>query len=234
MPYRRLPNTDSARVRALRTAIERKRFYLEGTVFSFDITKLEALLRNCETPYTHYKRSLEAQSKASQKLQKLTREARLYVSHFIQVLNLCIMRNEIKASVKNLYNLPMDNYAVPDLSSNDSLLEIGQNIIEGENKRLLEGGTPIYNPSIARVKVAYSLFKDALISQKQYQNTTNFHLAELTAQRTNVDSVIKELWDQIETFFANKPERERLSNCREFGVVYYYRKGEENIEELDK
>lgn len=231
MPYRRLPNTDSARVRALKTAIEKKRFYLGGKVFSIDITKLEAQLRAFETPYMHYQRSLETQVKASQKLQKLTRDARLYVSHFIQVLNLCIMRNEIKASVKKFYKLPEKGYAVPDLNTNDALLEIGKNIIEGEQARLLEGGTPIYNPSIARVNVAYSQFKDAYIAQKQFQHTTNYHLEELSAQRDKIDEVIKELWDEIEAYFANKPEKERLTSCREFGVVYYYRKGEKNIEE---
>lgn len=231
MPYRRLPNTDSARVRALKTAIEKKRFYLGGKVFSFEITKLEASLRNLETPYMHYKRSLETQVKASQKLQKLTRDARMYVSHFIQVLNLCIMRNEIKPSVKKLYKLAEDNYAVPELTTNEALLEVGKNIIEGEQARLLEGGTPIYNPSIARVNVAYSQFKDAYIAQKQFQSTTNYHLEELSAQRDKADEIIKELWDQIEAFFADKPEKERLASCREFGVIYYYRKGEKNIEE---
>lgn len=230
MPYRRLPNTDNARVRALKTAVEKKRFYRGGAVFTLEMSYLEGLLRTFEASQMHYKNSLETQVKENKKFQKLIRDARLYVSHFIQVLNMCIMRHEIKSSVKKFYQLPLDSYAVPDLSTNDALLEIGKNIIAGEQARLMEGGTPIYNPTIARVNVAYSLFRDAYVAQKQYQSTTNYHLEELTNQRDDVDKVLKELWNQIEAFFEKLPEAERLKACREFGVVYYYRKGEELVE----
>lgn len=226
MPYRRLPNTDNARIRAMKMAVEKKRFYLHGDVFSIDMFHLENLLRNFEASQSYYKKSLETQANSNRKFQKLIRDARLYVSHFIQVLNLCVMRNELKPVVKKHYKLPLDNFAVPDLSSNDALLEIGQNIVDGEQARLMEGGTPIYNPSIARVNVAFSLFKDAYVSQRQYQGITNRTLDELAGQRGEIDEILRELWNQIEESFANLPEEERLKKCKEFGVVYYYRKGE--------
>lgn len=227
MPYRRLPNTDNARIRALKTAVDKKRFhYHEGEVFSIDLSTLEMLLRNFEASQIHYRKSLEIQAGSNKKFQRLIRDARLYVSHFIQVVNLSIMRNELRSSIKKHYKLPEDSFAVPDLSSNDALLEVGGNLIEGEQKRLLEGGTPIFNPTIARVNVAYSQFKDAYFSQKQYQTTTNRHLDELTSQRDDVDKVILDLWNQIEDHFKDLPEAERLEKCREYGVVYYYRKGE--------
>lgn len=234
MPYRRLPNTDNARIRALKTAVEKKRFYLQGEVFSIELFQLENLLRNFESSQLHYRNSLDTQVNANKKFQRLIRDARLYVSHFIQVVNLCIMRHELKPAIKKFYQLPPDSSAVPDLSSNDALLEIGANLIEGEKNRLLEGGTPIYNPTIARVKVAYSLFKDAYYSQKQYQVATNRYLDELTAQRADVDAVILELWNQIEAHFKDLPEVERLNMCREFGVVYYYRKNEKQEENQDQ
>lgn len=232
MPYRRLPNTDNARIRALKTAIEKKRFYLGGEVFMIEMGQLEVLLRNFESSQIHYKKSLEIQANANKKFQKLIRDARLYVSHFIQVLNLCVMRHEFKSSIKKLYKLPLDNLAVPELSSNDALLEVGGNIIEGEQARLLEGGAPIYNPSIARVNVAYTLFKEAYIAQKQYQSTTNHHLDELASQRSAIDKVLVVLWNQIEAHFDKLPEVEKLKNCKDFGVVYYYRKGE--LEKLEQ
>lgn len=227
MPYRRLPNTDNARIRALKTAVNKKRFqYYEGDVFSIDLSTLEMLLRNFEASQIHYRKSLEVQAGSNKKFQRLIRDARLYVSHFIQVVNLSIIRNELRPAIKKYYKLPEDSFAVPDLSSNEALIEIGANLIEGEQKRLLEGGTPIYNPTIARVNVAYSQFKDAFISQKQYQTTTSRHLEGLTSQRDAVDNVILDLWNQIEDYFKDLPEVERLDKCREYGVVYYYRKGE--------
>ena len=43
-------------------------------------------------------------------------ETRLYISHFIQVLNLAVLRDEIKVVHKELYDLPEAN-VVPDLLS---------------------------------------------------------------------------------------------------------------------
>lgn len=232
MPYRRLPNTDNARIRALKTAVNKKRFYRGADVFSVDLLKMENHLRNFEASQVHYKNSLEIQVSSNKKFQRLVRDARLYVSHFIQVLNLCIIRHELKESVKKYYKLPLDGYAVPDLSNNEALLEVGGNTIDGEQARLLDGGIPIYNPTIARVNVAFSLFKDAYFAQKLHQSTTNRHLEELTAQRADIDRIIKDIWDQVEDHFKNvQDEDERLNKCREYGVVYYYRKGELNKEQ---
>lgn len=226
MPYRRLPNTDSARIKALKAAIEKSRAAIKQDVISVDIKKLENILRNFESAYIRYKDSLEAQATANKKFQKLVKNARLYISHFIQVYNLSIIRNEIKKETKPLYNIDPENFTVPDLSANDSIIKWGENIIKGEQSRISHGGTPIYNPTIARVNVAYSLFKEAYFAQKTYQNTTNRHLESLSEQRQDVDDILTILWNQIEDAFARFPQEERLERCKEYGVVYYLRKNE--------
>lgn len=231
MPYRRLPNTDSARIKALRTAIDKSRYSYGRNVISMDIKKLETILRNFESAYIRYKDSLESQATANKKFQKLVKNARLYISHFIQVLNLSIIRNEIKKEVKVLYNLAPDNFSVPELTSNDSLLQWGENIINGEKARTAQGGTPIYNPTIARVNVAYSLFKDAYFVQKTYQSTTSRSLELLSEQRNDVDDILTILWNQIEETFSGLPQEKRLESCKEYGVVYYLRKEEKEKEE---
>ena len=99
--------------------------------------------------------------------------ARLYISHFIQVLNLAVLRDEIKTwRIKNIYGLPEAN-VVPDLLSEAALVEWGKKIIEGEQQRTAQGGIPIYNPTIARVKVHYDIFLDSYERQKNYQALTN-------------------------------------------------------------
>lgn len=226
MPYRRLPNTDNARIKALRTAIEKHNSLFGRNVISLDVNKLEVMLRNFENAQIRYKDSLETQASANRKFQKYVKNAKLYISHFIQVLNLCVIRNEIKKEQKLLYNLEPENFTVPDLSSNDSILYWGESIISGEQSRITQGGAPIYNPTIARVNVAFSLFKDAYFSQKTHQNTTARQLETLSEQREDVDYVLSTLWNQIETAFANLPNDERIARCKEYGVVYYLRKEE--------
>jgi len=233
MPYRRLPNTDNARIRALKTAIEKHNSLFGQNVISLDIRKLELMLRNFESAQIRYRSSLDTQAASNRKFQKLVKNARLYVSHFIQVLNFCVIRNEIKKEHKQLYNLDPDNNTVPDLTSNDSLLYWGDNIVKGEQLRLTHGGAPIYNPTIARVNVAFSQFKDAYFAQRTYQNTTTRQLDVLSEQREDIDYVLAALWNQIETAFANLPNKERIERCKEYGVVYYLRKEEREKEERE-
>lgn len=231
MPYRRLPNTDNARIRALRTAIEKNNSLFGQDVIKLDIRKMEAMLRNFETAQTHYRESLQTQAAANRKFQRLIKNARLYISHFIQVLNFSVIRNEIKKELKELYNLAPDSTTVPDLTSNDSLLYWGENIIKGEQTRLMQGGTPIYNPTIARVNVAFSQFKDAYFAQKTYQNTTVRQLEALSQQRSDIDDTLCTLWNQIEEAFVGFSSKERIGRCKEFGIVYYLRKGEKENEQ---
>ncbi len=231
MPYRRLPNTDNARIRALRTAIERHNSLFGQDVVLLDIRKLELKLLNFENAQIRYRDSLQTQATANKNFQKQIKNARLYISHFIQVLNLCVIRNEIKKEQKQHYNLDPDNFTVPDLTNNDSLLYWGDSIIKGEQTRITQGGAPIYNPAIARVKVAFSLFKDSYFAQKTHQNTTVRELDLLTEQRSGMDEVLSTLWNQIESAFAGLPSKERLDRCKEYGVVYYLRKEEKESSE---
>lgn len=226
MPYRRLPNTDNARIKALKTAIERHNSIFGQGVITLEVHKLEQMLRNFEGAYVRYKNSLDTQAAANRKFQKLIKNARLYVSHFTQVLNFCVIRGEIRKDTKQLYGIEPNNFTVPDLISNDSLLYWGENVINGEQARIRQGGAPIYNPAIARVNVAFSQFKDAYFAQKTYQNTTARELEGLSVQREDIDRTLTILWNQVEAAFANFPPNERLERCKEYGVVYYLRREE--------
>ena len=226
MPYRRLPNTDNARIKALRTAIQKLRSNGGKDIKSVDYITLETLLRNFENVQGLYKSSLETQSSSNRKFQKLVKNTRLYISHFIQVLNLCVIRGEVKPEAKQLYNIEPDNYAVPDLISNEAIIKWGDLVIKGEQARVSQGGTPIYNPTIARVNVTYSQFKDAFFVQKTHQNTTARHLKNMSCQREGIDSALYKLWNEVEALYMGLPDSERYDKCREYGIVYYLRKNE--------
>ena len=88
-----------------------------------------------------------------------------------------------------MYGLPEAN-VVPDLLSEASLVEWGKKIIEGEQLRTTQGGIPIYNPTIARVKVHYDIFLESYERQKNYQALTNRSLDELASMRDRADELI--------------------------------------------
>ncbi|MFA6864126.1 MAG: hypothetical protein WCS11_09625, partial [Dysgonamonadaceae bacterium] len=141
-------------------------------------------------------------------------------------LYLSIIRNEIKPNNLSLYGLDESNMLVPDLSTNEMVLEWGQKIIEGEQKRISNGGVPIYNPTIAKVKVMYSIFKDGYHTQQIHQKATNRTQNEVVNFRAEIDTLILELWDQVENANMNLPAQKKIDRNKEYGIVYYYRKGE--------
>lgn len=229
MPYRRLPNTDQARVRALKTAVEKAESYNVHDLAITLKTLFEArnFLQRFEAAQIYYTQCYDNQSRSSKKHQANVKTARLYISHFIQVLNLAVLRDEIKMVHKKLYGLPNAN-ALPDLLGEAALVEWGQKIIEGEQRRTSQGGgIPIYNPNIARVKVHYDIFIDSYERQKNYQALTSRSLDELASMRARADELILDIWNQVEAKFQDvTPTEARLKKCRDYGLIYYYRSNE--------
>ena len=230
MPYRRLPNTDLARVRALKSAVERcDKYNVYDLAISLKtLTEAKNFLLRFEGAQAYYKQCYDNQSRASRKHQANVKMARLFISHFIQVLNMAVLRAEIKKSHKELYGLPIDNFNVPDLTSETAIVEWGAKIIEGERRRQAAGGgAPIYNPTIAKVKVHYDIFMEGYTRQKELQTITGRSLEELAAMRNTADEIILNIWNQVEKKHEKvEPNEKRLDICREYGVVYYYRSNE--------
>jgi hypothetical protein len=233
MPYRRLPNTDQARLRALTQAVEKGDNYdIHNLVISLNtLSEARNFLRKFVQAQNYYKLCFDNQAQSSKLHQPTVKMARLYVSHFIQVLNMAVQRSEIKPFYKEWYGLPLDNYNVPDLMAESAIAEWGEKIIVGEQNRIAHGGIPIYNPTIAKVKVHYDIFMEGYLRQKNLQAITGKSLEKLAEMRPVADELILDLWNQIEKKFENlQPNELRLDKCREYGVIYYYRSSEKKIE----
>jgi len=231
MPYRRLPNTDQARLRAFRTAIQQadKQNFGEQVIAYKTIHEAKTYLSIFEKQLVQYQQTLESQVSANKRYQQIVHNARLYISHFIQVFNLAVIRGDIKKEHKLFYQLDPNVHTVPDLSTEAALIQWGKSIIDGENERIRNGGLPIYNPAIAKVKVHYEVFKEYKSTQKLYQSTTNRNWEELVSLREKGDLIILDIWNQVETKFKDEKPYSRLMKCQAFGLVYYFRKGESEL-----
>ena len=94
MPYRRLPKTDAARLKALKTVFENNDIYtVRNRVVDW------AVLNRCRPAYDRlytaieqHKLRLAAQKRVAAKLDVLQRNAAIYVSHFLQVLLMAMER----------------------------------------------------------------------------------------------------------------------------------------------
>jgi hypothetical protein len=231
MPYRRLPNTDQARLRALKAALDKgKLHYPYSLAYSQRLYHdIQSILPQFEQAISQYNFSKERQAKYGKLLSEQFKEARLYVSHFIQVLNFCIARKEIKPEIREYLGIETNEKALPDLSTEQQLIYWGEKVIKGEEKRtMMGGGTRIYNPSIAVVKVKYEKFIEYFHSHKNLQNTTQKMQEKVVGMRDRVDQLILNLWNGIEESYNELQSDDKRDACSEYGVVYMYRKDEKH------
>ena len=227
MPYRRLPKTDQARIRALKAAVDSS---VRNGIFTQVLThntynRAKDLLERFSREVDVYKRCVteQASKKGNEQYEAALKKARMYVSHFIQVLSMCIMRGEIARNKRPYYGLPENEDTVPNLFSEASVLEWGQKIIAGEQRRQAEGGVAIYNPTMGRVSVVFALFKEMYDRQHFLQERTAEALANISNMRYDVDELIFEIWAEVEKAFASLSGETRIKRCAEYGVIYYYR-----------
>lgn len=227
MPYRRLPKTDQARIRALKAAVESStQNGIYTNVLSHNTYhRSKELLERFSREVAVYRRcvSEQASKKGNKEYDAALKKARMYVSHFIQVLSMSIMRGEIARNKRPYYGLPEDEDTIPNLFSESSVLEWGVKVIDGERRRQSEGGVPIYNPTMGRVSVVFEIFKGMYDRQHSLQQRTNDALRNISDMRFEVDEIIFEVWGEIEKTFSVLQGNDRLKKCAEYGVIYYDR-----------
>ena len=231
MPYRRLPNTDQARLYALQTAVQRasEADFAEQVISYKTLNDARRFQLTFESRMSQYHQNFQSKVTSNKKYKHVVQNARMYISHFIQVLNLAVIRGDIKKEQKTLYKLDPQNHFLPDLSSEEDLLVWGQNIIDGERERTRMGGFPIYNPTISKVQVHYDIFKEYQVNQQIHNKAANRTFEEMVELRQEADALILDIWNQVEQFYKDKLPYERLQCCKAYGLIYYYRTGEKHL-----
>lgn len=228
MPYRRLPSTDAARLRALRTILENDDVYtVRNRVVEWKtLSRAQAVYDKFSRASDNLRLNRLGRLKPDARYAELLARARMFVSHFIQVLHMAMQRGEIRTSYQAFYGLEEGNFTLPELLTERQVIEWGEKIIKGERERLKQGGVPIYNPNIAKVAVHYDLFRELWQRRHALLERSDRSLEAVTALRAEVDDVLLQLWNEIEAHFAPLPPERRFDACRRYGVVYYYRRGE--------
>jgi hypothetical protein len=228
MPYRRLPNTDTARIKAMKTALEKgKELPPNKLAFSSKtIVRLQKFLPSFEHNFHLYRQALASQNKKSKDYNETLRKARIYMTHFIRVMNMAIFRGDLPAETRAFYGLATDESTVPSFSTENELMSWGRRIIEGEEFRIKKGGSPITNPTIAVVKVRFENFIEAWTFHNTLAKKTADYTEKNSKLRKEADEIILQLWNEIENTHNELPEDTRKTLSREYGLVYFYRKGE--------
>ncbi len=233
MPYRRLPNTDQARLRALKTALDQgtQLAPMDLAYSQKHLLNLRSFLPKYEQAIQQYHVSKRNQTIAGKQLADSFKMARMYVSHFLQTLNMCIARGEFKSSERQHYGLSSGDKAVPEIGTEPQLIEWGQKTIQGEAKRTAMGGTRLFNPSIAKVKVYFELFLESYHSHKDLVDYSQKMLGKVAEKRGEADRLILDIWNETEAAFEHLNPEARRKACGSYGLVYIFRPYEKKEED---
>lgn len=228
MPYRRLPNTDTARIRAMKIALQKGQD-LPPHKLAFSsktVVRLLKFLPHFENNIQYYRHSVIVQTTKSKDYNELLRKARIYLTHFIRVMNMAIYRGDLPAETRTFYGMAVNESTVPSLNSENELVSWGKRIIEGEEFRIRKGGNPITNPTIAVVKVRYENFIQALYYHNTQAKKTFDFIEKNNALRKEADEIILQIWNEVEKSHSELPEETRKIKNEEYGLIYFYRKNE--------
>ena len=228
MPYRRLPNTDNARLKALRNAHEKGKeippFKLAFSQNCF--RKMQSVLPGFEQAILEQRHANSNHADKNKQFQKRSKKVKLYISHFIQVVNMAIMRGDLPCEARNFFGFSEDDKKVPALNTDEEILEWGKKLIDGERARIMKGHSPITNPTIAVLKVHYDNFLESHNYQKSLKMRSFRAHENLLNKRKEVDHVIQQAWNEVEGTFNDLPEEIRREKASDYGLVYVFRKNE--------
>ena len=234
MPYRRLPNTDSARLKSLKSAYDKAKdlppFKLAFSPSSF--RKIQGTLPGFENALQEHRNALNIQSEKNKEYQKRLRKVRLYISHFIQVVNMAIARGDLVPETRGFFGLDEEEKKLPTLNSEEEVIKWGRQLIDGEHDRRNLGLSPITNPTIAVVKVHFDKFVEYHNYQQSLRKRSQRAQDQLNMQRSKVDGVIQQIWNEVEHTFDDLPEEMKRAKASEYGLVYVFRKNELNSANL--
>ncbi|MEN8228013.1 MAG: hypothetical protein ABFS38_07635 [Bacteroidota bacterium] len=190
--------------------------------------KIQSVLPVFESAIFEHKYSLNIQADKNKEYQKRLKKVRLYISHFIQVVNMAISRGDIVPETRNFFGLVEEEKKVPSLTSEEEIIIWGQQLIDGEKKRRNLGLSPITNPTVAVLKVHYDKFIEYHSYQQNLKKKSQRAQEQLNEKRSQVDGVIQLIWNEVENTFTDLPEEMRREKASEYGLVYVFRKNELN------
>ena len=218
MAYRRLPNTDNARLLAILKLNEA-------------LSSNNSLLKNYEEKINSYtttfKRLIEKREDYKSKRRKLNKhkkellvKLKIYVSHFLQVFNFAIDRGDIDKECRIFFKLTTNTGVIPPLSKEADIVEWACHIVAGEQKRIMTGAKMISHPNYTKIQNIAIATEKVITDLKIVDDLFSDYQEEITKQRIKIDIFIKQVWNEIEFQFVNEPIEIKRKKAARYGVVY--------------
>ena len=229
MLAKKLPDTDEERLIILQAILEQEEIIEDSDriLSIIEFHDLRMFSTTFESTDSVYNQAVIDTEKAKALYEDLFKNAQLYISHFIQVLFLTVIRNEIRAEHLTFYGFKEDNPVLPDLSTEENVLKWGENLMRGESERTYRGGIPLYNPAIAKVKVHYELFKETIYSLSIYDKNLQRLQKKMEDLREKADELIWDIWTKAEEKYSEYSLEAQTLKFKAYKIQLLYRKGDQ-------
>jgi hypothetical protein len=189
---------------------------------------MQAILPQYVNAISEQKNSQNLLAERNKEYQKRLKKVRLYVSHFIQVVNMAISRGDMAPETRNYFGLEEDEKKLPSLTSDEDVIKWGNKLIQGEQQRRNKGLSPVTNPTIAVLQVHFDKFMEYHNYQKSLKQRNQLAQDDLHVRRTAADAIIQQVWNEVEHTYNDLPEEMRREKATEYGLIYVFRKNELN------
>jgi len=229
MPFRQLPQTDSARLQALQAAAN-KAATVDPAELAFSSeskTLLDTVLPQWKQETEERGQALSAQSEASSAARDQKARLRMWLSHFFQNLNMGIEREVFQASDRAFYQMDVSQTTLPDTTTEADLLMWADRLVVGEAARTGAGGTAIPFPTVAEVEAELTQCRTLCDERSAKKDAFDKEQEDVEAMRDQVDGLIRDIWDEVEFAFRREQPSSLRRKAREYGVYYALRPNEE-------
>jgi hypothetical protein len=231
MPTRTLPTSDTQHLDALRDAHFQLHALPKGSdpvLSTKTATSLERLYPVWRDELKGRRNVVGLQTEATAAVQENKARLRMFLSHFLQNLNMAIEREDpgFRAGDRTLYGMDSNQAVLPRMEGETELLRVAEDVIEGEAKRIAAGGDPITMPPVAEISAIYGETLKLLKVQYQQVNVYGKESDDVIALRSEVSELVKDIWDELEFSYRKETPSSMRRRCRLWGVIYTPGSGE--------
>ena len=161
MPFRRLPDTDATRGKALDAALKKSTATHESAhlISAGTAAALQTFCPQWQKETTDRADALGRQTAATSALDAAGQRLRTCASHFFQVFQLGVARGIYSPSGRAVFELSVNEETIPNLTTEADLLQWTDRIVKGDPRRVANFSELVMaNPSAADVAAALTIY----------------------------------------------------------------------------
>lgn len=221
---RQLPTTNVQRHKTLNKGkLKHNSAGASSVLSTATVTRLLAIVTLYNNGWNDITDKRQAFALLVQGLNDKSKALRLLCKHFLQVFMLAVERGHFAKADLEYFNLDITNPTLPDMDSEEDLTEVARIIVEGDAERVSDGGTAMAMPTAAEVAGARTVFMTALGLHTTAKTALKDAQVLQNSYNTEADSVIKQVWGEVELRYTDLPAETMRDYAREWGVIYVTR-----------